>query len=549
MQENKNTPLVEEEVNFYNDPRKRSALEVENTGRIELKKIGHLTSIMLVIASTIGSGIFFTNGSLFRMAAGDMYFVLASWGVAILGFIALAFALLEIVSAQRTNRGILDWTKNFTPSWFHDSVKKYFRLVYVPLTLYGVTLMSTEFMQDAGFKINNGYLVALLAFGILSFFMIVNLVSFEASVGIQWLFKSVQVLAMLAIPIVAFVNADNVSNIMDREIMHISKGELVGDIEAATGFAGISKWMIIWGGIPVIAYSFEGFYIPSSLRDTHQTHLQNGRSIWIGVVFIASLYLFFSIGMIVGSTNGTVFGIEMASWLRTSLNVLISIGVLTIANGFIMSALRQMQASLKGSLKTYDKKNNNIDMKFLHSLIFGRTFMYNSSMNKKTFITSWTYLYIITTMYFLILTPIGIELYYNVDAKNYTQSVKDNISYYGTTWFLYEFATSMLAFVCQFMLAIIASVLVGGIVNRKTGKVRTIQHKSFIPLAIIAIVIQYLGFIYLLISTISDASGAFGATNLQQYNAAVQISIFAIVTSVVFGASLLNTWITNIRSR
>lgn len=546
MQENKNIPLVEEEINFYNDPRKRSAHEAHSEEKISLWKIGNITSIMLVIAATIGSGIFHTNGELFKMAKGDMYFVIASWAISILGMVALAFALLEIVSAQKTNRGILGWTKYFTFPWFHDSVKKYFRLVYIPMTLYAVTLLSTQFMQDAGWRIDNGYLVALLAFGLMTIFMVVNLVSFQASVILQWFLKVGQIIVLVVVPIMAFMNAGEIDNFMIREV---TTSKVPGQIEAATGFAGVSKWMVLWSGIPIIAYSFEGFYIPASLRDSHKTISQNGRSIWIGVVIIASLYAFFSIGMIVGSTDGTVFGVGMASWLNTAINIIIAAGVLTIANGFMMGALRQMQSSLQGSFKTYDIKNTNLDMKFLHNLIFGRSFMYNTSIAKKTFITSWIYLYTITTIMFMAFTPIGLELYYNVDAAEYSPIVEAGLDAYGTTWFLYRFSSSMISFVCQFMLAIIATVLVGGLLNRKKNFVKTIQYKFFVPLAIIAIIPQYLGFLYLLIATFSDASGAFGSTGFQQYDAIIQIVIFIVVTTLVFGISILNEFITKAKAR
>jgi len=72
------------------------------------KQITFLSLIILVMGGTIGAGIFFKNKTLSVMAQGHFGIVLATWGVGILAMLALAFAIVELTTAQKSDKGILE---------------------------------------------------------------------------------------------------------------------------------------------------------------------------------------------------------------------------------------------------------------------------------------------------------------------------------------------------------------------------------------------------------------------------------------------------------
>jgi amino acid transporter len=74
----------------------------------EHKKMSYLSIIVLVMAGTIGAGIFFKNKTLSAMAQGHFGIVIATWGVGIFGMLMLALALVEVTSPQKSNRGTLE---------------------------------------------------------------------------------------------------------------------------------------------------------------------------------------------------------------------------------------------------------------------------------------------------------------------------------------------------------------------------------------------------------------------------------------------------------
>jgi hypothetical protein len=65
------------------------------------KKIGFLSGVIFVVGSTIGSGMFVKNKSLLEYNNGDLVSILIGFGIAILGIIALAFTLKEIISGVK----------------------------------------------------------------------------------------------------------------------------------------------------------------------------------------------------------------------------------------------------------------------------------------------------------------------------------------------------------------------------------------------------------------------------------------------------------------
>jgi amino acid transporter len=73
------------------------------------KKIGFFSSIMLVIGSSVGAGIFIKNWNILNNTQGALFYAILSWLIAIIGILALAFSLIEICSGsgEANSQGII----------------------------------------------------------------------------------------------------------------------------------------------------------------------------------------------------------------------------------------------------------------------------------------------------------------------------------------------------------------------------------------------------------------------------------------------------------
>lgn len=457
------------------------------------KKITSLSAIVLVVASTIGAGIFFKNKELNGLAQGSLGLVIASWGVAIFGILALAFALIELSSAQKTNKGTLEWSKLFTPGWFHHTISKYNRIIVVPITSFALSIYIVSTFVDAGWSITNGYLVLLLGFAITVLFIVLNMISLKAAEVSQWISKGVQAIPLLILPILAMVAPLSTVEQADKS-----------SIGAISGLQGVSRYMILIGGIPAITFAFDGFYTVASLRQDLKNPNKIGQVSFFGVLAISVIYLFVTLGFSLGSADGTLsikwFSLgnkELREKWYQAFNVFIAVGMMGIVNGYVMSGIRQF----KGQMDS----NEVPEISLLHKLFFRKTFGSNWSPLKREYFTTAMYVLLTNIFYFVAIGTIGVSVYKSGwDPATYGEGITGADSLYGFTDVITNF-TSMTMF------AMIATAILGGLVNRKTNKVKVKKSKIFIPSAIIGVSMMYLSFIYMLIVTIVDMTSFNGA--------------------------------------
>jgi len=76
---------------------------------------------------------------------------------------------------------------------------------------------------------------------------------------------------------------------------------------------------------------------------------------------------------------------------------------------------------------------------------------------------------------------------------------------------LYSFADLITNFTSLVMFIIIATSILGALKNRKTNRIKVKKSKTFVPFAIISIVINYVAGAYMIIESIINATGFNGA--------------------------------------
>lgn len=468
----------------------------------KVTKISSLSIIVMLVGGTIGAGIFYKNQELLALAQGKFGLVLATWGVGIVGMLALGAALVELTSAQKSDRGTLEWTKLFTPKWFHKASSNFTKWFFIPIMFFAVPIYVTQSLEEVGVPIDGPWMALFVSLAIFLWFMFTNLISLKFAEVSQWVFTIIQTIPLIILPIIGFIHWGDVADGGSIMVKHIAEDKKVLGLNAET------PYLALIAGIGAIAFAYNGFYSASSLRNQMKNPKKLGAAQFIGISIVSLIYLFVSFGFNVAG-DGTHEGMTkfMSAKAFKLLRVCIVVGIVAIINNLAMSAPHQM-----GDLtKSGDAK----EVQWIQKLIFRKK--YNANAGNQKYVAGWSWIVISALVMFLVLGTIGASFYEadtpNLKGKN-----------------LYAFASTVINFTSLFIFSIIVTCILGGLINRKTKKVETEKNKYFIPTAIIAIVINYIGLLYQFIVDFVNVTG---------YNGA-KVNVSIINLSIYFGVLLVS---------
>lgn len=482
---------------------------------VNIKKIGYLTLIGFVIASTIGAGIFFKNQQLNNLAQGQLGLVIAVWIVASVGIIALAIALLEVAANQLTNQGILEWTKHFTSNWFNSSSINYIKFFYNPINMFVMPIYAVMSFQDAGLFLPNGWGPIVFALFIFLFFSFLNLISFNLSALVQKIITVIKFIPLIILPIFAFINTNNFSD--GNTILQKTTSSL-------TGLNGLSPYLVLISGLPAITFAFDGFYSVASLRNESANQKKNYLALTVGLFIIMTAYLYVTIAFNLGSNNGTHNGIQpwffsKKTWIiiiKIS-NFLIGISIIGIMNGYSLSSPRQLV-----DLMDDEKANFLVHFKIL---FFRKLHEFNCK--KQKYFSAWFFYVTSSLLFYLVFGLIGALAYGGVEPS-YNFYGFNSGGVYAITDLLTNY-TSMIIFV------IIATAVFGRMIIGFKKKFITKKIKSFYFFASISVLMMFSGFAYTLIAGFVDM---FGVNNANQSHA---ITRFLVYLVFLIGSTLIPT--------
>lgn len=477
----------------------------------KIKQISYLSAIIFVIGSTIGAGIFFKNAELLKMAQGDLFFVVAAWLVAAFGMMALGLALVEISSAQKSNKGILEWTKVFMPKFLHKTSQNYIKLIFIPVSLFTLPLYVVSTFEDVGLEIRNAWVVLAFGFFIFLWFISSSLLSIQFTEKQQWILTVIKFIPLIILPIIALT----ISSFTGTNTF------LQKNIHPTTGLVGISKWIIVIAGIPAISFAYDGFYLVFSLRNKTSTKTRKhlGSGVVVGLLVITIVYLFLSIAFNYGSDSGTHSGLNFAykkQWIQF-FDFCIALGIMGIINGFTASSPYQLSSLIE--------EGESADLVWLRKKIFANS---NNKLEEQNFLVSWIYIVVSTTIFFVVFGIIGV--FYPNDSW-------DGFETYGSGTYLYSFVDILVNYTSLLIFLILSGILVGGLINRFTKKVVVEQKKYFLPMAFFSAVLFIASFCFTIFASILEMSNFNGASAEE---ASIKFVIFVLILFVSMLPSLLN---------
>ncbi|WP_051630142.1 amino acid permease [Mycoplasma simbae] len=77
------------------------------------KKIGFFSSMLIVMGSSIGAGIFFKSEEVLINSRGNLILAIICWILASISVISMAIALVEVSGVKKDNLSLIGWNRIF----------------------------------------------------------------------------------------------------------------------------------------------------------------------------------------------------------------------------------------------------------------------------------------------------------------------------------------------------------------------------------------------------------------------------------------------------
>ncbi|MGL5630165.1 MAG: APC family permease [Mycoplasmoidaceae bacterium] len=416
------------------------------------KKLGLFSAISMLISSVLGIGIFLKNGGIFSINNNNSIAIMLSWTIGIIIALGVAYSFAEISTSARGNAGLGKWCEKLLGKKFGYFVKFNLPIFYLSFLI----AILSFFLGDAFFKVigkqpHFGW-IALFSLFIGFSSLCLNYISIKASQFVSFFTNILKFIPIILFIIVAIVIS----------VIHGDSGY----------FKGTSKnfnFSIILVTIPSILFTLDSFLVIGNISDEIVNPKKNvPLAIIIGMVICSVFYLLVTIAQILVSNGDalTFFSNIFKDWKHSHIldiitNIIIVIVIFGIINTITAGTIRAHDHLIKEKLVIYHH----------HIIIFSGKIKIFEKGHKEGFISSsiWFLFYWII----LLIPSIAIGKYGNDNFINFASNLP--------TLFFY---------------LIYAITIIGGVVNRFTKKIETVQYLFFIPVGLFSATIVTSFFCY-----------------------------------------------------
>lgn len=469
------------------------------------KKIGLGLAINMLIGSVVGVGIFFKNNNVFINNDHNVIAILIAWLIS--GIISLftAISFAEVGSSDTSHAGLGGWCENLISRNFGRFIKIIQPFFYFILISFSISIFSAEAILNifgAGEKVHIG-VVFVMAFILFFFFLGLNFFSLKTSGRFQNVATFLKFIPMLMVIIAGIIyGSQNSSNNLFVEF-----GERT---DKSINFVGILI------SLPSILFAFDSFV---SVGNMSKDMINPKRNVPIAVIvsmtIVTVFYLLVTIGQAC-SNSGDIYTLfnkvisdpNTQNAIRIILSIFIFICIIGVMNSFCLVVIRSCNSLIEENLIMNARQIKTLANRLLPT---------NSELKPGTFLAIVFYLFI----FLMLLIPSCIL---NTDAYI------DGISNLPTTFFF----------------SIYATVILFGIINRKTKKRQVHKIKGFLFYAPIAVIGCYLVFFFQVFYTFTTATiinptgivnwGLFSTNGYQVHNwqATIVFFIYFVFMAIYF---------------
>lgn len=277
-------------------------------------KIGLFSAIMMIFGAVVGIGIFFKNGTVFRLNNYNAVGIILSWVISIIIVLcmALSFAELSSVKMKNRNEGLGGWANQFCGHKFGRFAKIGYTAIFYPVNTFAILFFLGEALLNifgnfgvegsgaGSFDFGKGTVAYVFIIGAVFFagFLLLNLWSSKAMSkfgNIAGLIKFAPI-AMVIILGIVFGVLYGQNGIWGNVKYDPAKG-----IEIANDPVNL---MGMISSIPAILFAYEGYLVIGNIGGDMKNPERNvPLAVVLGVAIISALYLAITIGCMTAGTG------------------------------------------------------------------------------------------------------------------------------------------------------------------------------------------------------------------------------------------------------
>ncbi len=472
-----------------------------NVNKPQERKYGLLSMLSLIVGIVVGSGLFVKNQSSFDASQSTLV-TITGWMFIGIIVIFMAFAFIEIASISKIKKepGTLhSWATDLINPKIGRLIGYFFVFVYLPILIVALSSYSAnELMNSVHIATDTSLIkssvwgafvvkVAIAAF-FLIFFAMLNMLTSKPGKAFQvsgTIIMSVPVvlLTLISIVVISLAAAGVPTHVVNQGVVETGS---IWDPNSVKNQGmqdnGLFKIFIL--ALPGIMFTYDGFVWAAALQNESKSQNTFKLALSIGIVLICvmSIALSWSIFAIfpykeINGVEGYQPGQDIAQlsitaamtaifpnaqWVGIVMSLIIVIAIFNTLSGTTILAARNL-SSLSEKNVIYDK-----DGKYLKR---NRALVPHHSAK--------TILYV--TLFWLVTLT-------TIDAINLAIFKSAQIPIVGSS----ELMTSTnyaldVATIISYTISV--SLLVAGLVNRRTKKVKTEKVKAYVPFAVISCIV------------------------------------------------------------
>lgn len=320
-------------------------------------KIGLIAAILYIIGNVVGIGIFFKNGTVFRLNNGNAWGVLAAWLISVVIVLCMAMSFAEVSTCKMKNKnaGVGGWAAQFCGHSFGRYAKTGYSLIFWPINTFAVMFFAGEAilncfapMLEGGFANVSNYnfgtgttaFVFIIGAALFALFMILNYFKSNAMGKAGSIISFVKFAPIVMVVILGIVFG----------VMYNNSGAWTEHFYPEGSYSGTFTMMGIISAIPAILFSYEGYISIGNISgDIENADRNLSLAVVLGVIVISVLYLAVTIGCITAGTGNvytlmSLIGGNAANVLTMVVSIFIFICLIGCVNGMSKGGICAFQA-------------------------------------------------------------------------------------------------------------------------------------------------------------------------------------------------------------
>lgn len=458
------------------------------------KKLSFFSSILIVIGSSIGAGIFFKSKGVLDNSQSSLVLAIFCWLIAAISIIAMGLSLIEIASVKNDNLSLVGWAKVFNSRITYKSCKNFMFYIYLPLNYFFMPLYVIMSLQDGvgalinpnmnPFKFNTNFdwlIWTLISLCITLYFIFVSGFSTKAGNIQNKIVTYIKFFPLAFVAIMGFVIVGLNKNDSIQVGIQIPP---ISDLNSGSSIAIVVPGIGMFLAISGIFFAYDGFYVAAGIQTEMKEPKKTPLAILLGLVIVTSIYLTLAISMSINGGSFNDMGQKMKNIMGDAgrilfglVNIAIGIGILGIINGFSMWTPRFIEELIrKGELPFSYKYKDHLDI------------------NKPK----------IGIFYFLAIAIPIIIIFSLIGSLAYINNYKDT-DYGFKMGELYSFADLMGTWTSVFVFGYIGMAIYGSLKNKKSKKNEVVNPKKYFKLiAFTSIVITSISLVATILIPIID---------------------------------------------